>query len=107
MVFSSLTFIFVFFPLVISLYFLKKDTMYKNFILFIFSIFFYSWGEPIFVIIMFLSIINDYVHALLIDGFKRKDQLYIAKLFLYSCPLQKLHPEHNITTLWNIQLLAG
>lgn len=24
-----------------------------------------------------------------------------------SCPLQKLHPEHNITILWDIHLLAG
>lgn len=30
-----------------------------------------------------------------------------VEVYIETCPLQKLHPEHNIITLWNIQLLAG
>lgn len=90
MVFTSLTFIFLFLPLVIIFYFLKENTTYRNFILFVFSIIFYAWGEPVYIIIMFLSTINDYVHALLIDKFKHRNQTSKAKWLLLSSILINL-----------------
>lgn len=66
MLFSSLTFLFVFLPIVFATYFLVKDK-YKNYILLIFSLLFYAWGEPKYIILMILSIIVNYYIALLID----------------------------------------
>ena len=59
MLFSSLTFIFIFLPLVLGIYFISKDK-YKNTILLVFSLFFYAWGEPKYIILMIFSIIFNY-----------------------------------------------
>ena len=45
MVFSSFSFIFVFLPIVLAIYFLVKDK-YKNICICIASLIFYAWGEP-------------------------------------------------------------
>lgn len=69
MVFSSLIFTFYFLPLVLILYFLAKDK-YRNYILLVASLIFYSYGEPKFVFVMLGSIICNYAMALLIDRFR-------------------------------------
>ena len=79
MLFSSLTFIFIFFPLILIIYFISKDK-YKNYILLIASLIFYSWGEPKYIILMFLSIIVNYYLAILID----KSKKHSKKFFLIS-----------------------
>ena len=66
MVFSSLTFLFVFFPLFLLAYFASPNKL-KNFILFIFSLVFYAWGEPIYIVLMLFSTVFDYVNGLLIE----------------------------------------
>ena len=48
MVFSSLFFLFVFLPLVLLVYY-TTPRRYRNFILFIASLIFYAWGEPIYI----------------------------------------------------------
>lgn len=59
MVFSSLIFLFIFLPLVLGLYyFLPKK--YGNTILLIFSLLFYAWGEPIYILLMIFSIIMNF-----------------------------------------------
>ncbi|MFR4162896.1 MAG: MBOAT family O-acyltransferase [Paraclostridium sordellii] len=55
MVFSSLVFLFVFLPLIIFIYYISKDK-YKNYLILTASLFFYAWGEPIYIVIMILSI---------------------------------------------------
>lgn len=62
MVFSSPLFLFLFLPIVLGLYFI---TPYKgkNFILLVFSLFFYAWGEGLYVIIMIASILFNYAIA--------------------------------------------
>ncbi|MBC5995874.1 MBOAT family protein [Romboutsia ilealis] len=40
---------------------------FKNLVLFIFSLIFYAWGEPIYIFIMIFSIFSDYIHAIIID----------------------------------------
>ena len=59
MVFSSLFFLFVFLPLVLLVYYLAPRR-YRNFILFIASLFFYAWGEPLYILLMFFSIVVNY-----------------------------------------------
>ena len=66
MLFSSLTFIFIFLPLILLIYYISKDK-FKNYILLIFSLLFYSWGEPKYIILMILSIVINYYFAILID----------------------------------------
>ena len=66
MVFSSLIFLFIFFPLTLFLYFIARNIKTKNFILVAASLVFYSWGEPVWVILLIFSSILDYTvsHAI-------------------------------------------
>lgn len=59
MLFSSTTFLFVFLPAVLAVYYLVP-ARFKNFIMLIASLFFYAWGEPVYVILMILSILLNY-----------------------------------------------
>ncbi len=59
MVFSSLTFLYFFLPITLLIYFASPKSV-KNFILLITGLFFYAWGEPIYVLIMILSAAIDY-----------------------------------------------
>ena len=70
MLFSSLEFLFFFLPLVLTGYFLLKET-YRNTFLLLVSLFFYAWGEPDFVLVMMGVIALDYVLALLIARSRR------------------------------------
>ena len=79
MLFSSLTFLFIFLPLVLLIYFISKDK-YKNIILLIFSLIFYAYGEPRYIALMLFSIVLNYFAAILID--KYLDNKNKVKLFL-------------------------
>lgn len=74
MLFSSTVFIFIFLPVLLLLYFAipKKYLAAKNGLLLIFSLGFYAWGEPKFVLIMILSIIGNYIFGRLISEQKSK-----------------------------------
>ena len=74
MVFSSLTFLFGYLPLTLALYFLTPLRR-RNFVLLLASLFFYGWGEPVYVGVMFLSIFIDYTHGLLVERFRQRDRL--------------------------------
>ncbi len=74
MVFSSLTFLFGYLPLTLALYFLTPLRR-RNFVLLVVSLFFYGWGEPVYVGIMFLSTFIDYTHGLLVEKFRDRDRL--------------------------------
>lgn len=71
MVFSSFTFLFIFLPLVLLTYFLVKKRQLRNIVLLAFSLIFYAWGEPVYVLLMLLSIIVNYFIALKIERQKR------------------------------------
>lgn len=66
MVFSSLLFIFLFLPFVLLLYFSAPRRL-KNGILFVVSLLFYAWGEPIYIFLLLASALIDYFIALYID----------------------------------------
>lgn len=61
MVFSSLTFLFVFLPIILIVYYLSPKKI-KNTILFIGSLIFYAWGEPVYIMIMIFSTVFDYIN---------------------------------------------
>ena len=67
MVFSSITFLFYFLPIFIACYFLTPTIVGKNVVTLLFSLVFYAWGEPRFVLILLFAIAFNYVAAILID----------------------------------------
>lgn len=70
MVFSNIVFIYVFLPIVIIGYFLVRTEL-KNLFLLLSSLFFYAWGEPLYILIMIFSIVINYVLAILINKFDK------------------------------------
>ena len=66
MLFSSNVFLYMFLPLCLGLYFLLPRKL-KNFVLLIFSLVFYAWGEPKYVLIMLASITVAYITGLFAD----------------------------------------
>lgn len=69
MVFSSLLFLFIFLPVFLICYFMIPKP-WRNFILFLGSLMFYAWGEPIYVSIMLFSTVLDYTCGRIIDRFR-------------------------------------
>lgn len=78
MVFSSVIFLFRFLPFFFLLYFLIPGRG-KNIVLFLGSLLFYAWGEPVYVLLMLFSTVVDYVNGRLIGRYRGKNQ---AKAFL-------------------------
>ncbi|MGI5876543.1 MAG: MBOAT family O-acyltransferase [Dethiobacteria bacterium] len=69
MVFSSIFFLFLFLPSILLVYYLVPRR-YRNFILFVSSLFFYAWGEPIYILLMLFSVVVNYTFGLLITKYK-------------------------------------
>jgi D-alanyl-lipoteichoic acid acyltransferase DltB (MBOAT superfamily) len=81
MVFSSITFLFYFLPIFLALYVLTPTVVGKNVVTLLFSLVFYAWGEPRFLLILLFSIAFNYVAAILVDrnaGVRRKWALAFA-----------------------------
>lgn len=74
MVFSSLIFLFVFLPALLLSYYITPRR-YRNFILFAASLFFYAWGEPVYIILMLFSTAANYTLGLLLDARRVKDRM--------------------------------
>lgn len=74
MLFSSIVFIFYFLPILLATYFLvpKKYLFTRNIVLLLFSLVFYSWGEPVYVFLMIYSAFFNYFMAHLIAQDRRK-----------------------------------
>ena len=73
MVFSSLTFLFAYLPITLLLYFMVP-LAWRNLVLLVVSLFFYGWGEPVYIVIMFVSILIDYTHGLLVEKYRHDDR---------------------------------
>ncbi len=69
MVFSSPVFIWLFLPVVIFLYYISPRRL-KNPVLLLVSLFFYAWGEPVYVFLMIFSIIFNYCFGLVMNSFR-------------------------------------
>ena len=66
MVFSSITFLFYFLPIVLLIYYLVPKKC-KNIVLLIASLMFYFYGEPKYILLMAFSIISTYIFGILIN----------------------------------------
>lgn len=82
MVFSSITFIYYFFPTVVLIYYLLPFK-YKNIFFLIASLFFYSWGEFRYILLIIASISVNYIFGLLLENEKllREKTLMFAVVF--------------------------
>ncbi len=76
MIFSSITFLFYFLPIVLAIYYLVPKKL-KNIVLLMASLFFYSYGEPKYVFIMILSIIFTYIFGMLISKNEKDKKIYL------------------------------
>ena len=86
MLFSSIPFLYYFLPLLLVIYFLvpKKG---KNPVLLIASLFFYFYGEPVYVLLMIGACLSAYIHGLLIHRFRGS---IWSKVFLWSSVITSL-----------------
>lgn len=66
MLFTSIEFLLLFLPIVLTINFIIPQKV-KNYWLLLASLAFYAWGEPDFVLIMLFSIVFNYVMALVIE----------------------------------------
>ena len=85
MVFSSLLFLFRFLPCVFILYFITPSCMkntWKNLVLFLVSLVFYAWGEPIYIVLMLFSTVVDYINGGLAGYFIQRENKKAAKVFV-------------------------
>lgn len=67
MVFSSLLFVYAFLPICMLIYALARGIKAKNIVLLVFSLLFYSWGEPVYVLLLLFMTFADWLFALLIE----------------------------------------
>ena len=87
MLFSSLNFIFVFFPLFLLIYYLVPFKL-KNIVLLIFSLIFYAWGEPKYIILLIIITLLDYICGIIIDKYKNNNK--IKKIIMVFCVVSNL-----------------
>ena len=79
MVFSSMTFLLFYLPAVLAVYYLAPNKL-KNLVLFVFSLLFYAWGEPVYVGLMLFSTVFDYICGLTAERFRGTRKAKIALL---------------------------
>ncbi|MGY5267189.1 MBOAT family O-acyltransferase [Paraclostridium bifermentans] len=111
MVFSNTLFLYLFLPINLILYYAVKSRKWKNFILIIFSLAFYAWGEPVWIFLLIFSSLVDYGHGLFIEKYRGTKLAKIGLLssicinlgllitFKYSAFLYE-----NLNTIFNLSL---
>ncbi len=82
MVFSSILFLWALFPVILVTYYLplprskaEHRLKFQNFMLVVFSLFFYAWGEPKYIFLMLFSVLINFSFGLLIEQKKQKSLL--------------------------------
>lgn len=83
MIFAGFTFLFRFLPIVLIAYMICPK-QFRNGLLFLASLIFYAWGEPVYVLLMLFSTVSDYWHGRRIDAAKKAGKPKAAKGFLIS-----------------------
>ena len=85
MIFSSLLFLVRFLPAVLLAYYIAPRPL-RNLVLLLFSLIFYAWGEPVYILLMLVSILISYTGGILIDKWKQIGKTAAAKITLViSC----------------------
>ena len=76
MIFSSITFLFYFLPVLLIIYY-AVPKKFKNIILLIASMLFYFVGEPKYILLMIVSILNTYIFGILINKYEKYSKLFL------------------------------
>ena len=82
MIFSSAEFLFLFLPCTLLLYYIPffRSLRYRNTLLLLVSLFFYAWGEPVYVLLLMLSILVNWLL-----GATAFDTLNLGGIDTYIC----------------------
>lgn len=108
MVFASLTFLCVFLPLHLILYYAVDNKTYRNILLTLFSLAFYAWGEPVWIVLLMISAMVDYGNGLWIERYRGTGW---AKLGLWSSILINIGLlvsfKYNVFIYENINYITG
>ncbi|MBO7649652.1 MAG: MBOAT family protein, partial [Lachnospiraceae bacterium] len=72
MVFSSVTFLCIFLPIVFLLHVVLPNGRLRNAVLILASIVFYAYGEPVYVLLLLVSVILNYLFGLGVAGKRKK-----------------------------------
>ncbi len=80
MVFSSSVFLLLFLPAVLVAYFVIPNRAYRNIILLLASLLFYAWGEPVYMVLMIVSIVVNWLFAILVESREAKGAFLFADL---------------------------
>ena len=93
MLFSSTTFLFLFLPITILLYFMMPKKL-RNGVLLLVSLIFYGWGEPRLVILMLISILVGYLTGIMVYHARKQNRTAMAKAAVW------------IAVVYNVGVLA-
>ena len=108
MVFSSLPFLFGYLPLTLLAYFITP-LHWRNAVLLVVSLIFYGWGEPVYITIMFLSILIDYTHGILVEKYRdndKKARRFVAQSVIFNLLLLGFF-KYGTFLADNLYLLTG
>ena len=108
MVFSSLPFLFGYLPLTLLAYFITP-LRWRNAVLLVVSLIFYGWGEPVYITIMFLSILIDYTHGILVEKYRdndKKARRFVAQSVIFNLLLLGFF-KYGTFLADNLYLLTG
>ncbi len=87
MVFSSIVFLWVLLPVILACYYITPSLKIRNGLLVLFSLFFYAWGEPRYIVLMLFSVCLNYVFGILIEG---QEAPGVRKLLMGACAAANL-----------------
>ena len=85
MVFSNLIFLYLFLPVCLIAYFFCPGIRAKNAVLILFSLIFYAWGEPVYLLLMIASAAVNWYFGLLIERRRKKIFLILALVLDLGC----------------------
>ncbi len=108
MVFSNVTFLFVFLPLVFLAYF-AVPFRFKKGVLLVFSLVFYAWGEPVYILLMLYSIVVNFYMGIGIERYPdraKSTMIFAVALNLFILGFFKYYGFliENINALFRLQL---
>lgn len=89
MVFSSLIFLFAYLPLTLACYYAVPHR-WRNAVLFLFSLAFYGWGEPIYILLMVLSVTSAYAFGFLVEKYRDTEPARARRAMVVSVAINLL-----------------
>ena len=113
MIFSHLLFIYAFLPLLMILYYCRKNNSWRRGVLLAFSLVFYAWGEPLYILLMLFSAAMNYMFGIFIGARKRHGIVgkvgFVVRIILKKdfVPCRTAHDipdtlylQHTTETVW-------